>query len=357
VIRAELIQRRRDFTLDVAFESAGPVLGVFGHSGSGKTTLLHALAGLTRSERARVHVKGEVLSERPGGVSLAPERRGLALVPQEPLLFPHLSIRENLTFARGAAREFAGEHGAKVLDVLRLRDLLDREPETLSGGEKQRVSLGRAWLSRPRMLLLDKPAASLDADLAREVVALLMHAKRELDVPMVFVTHRPSELIALADDCIVLEAGRIVAQGAPLEVLSKPKALGLARLVGIDNLMELAVVRHDAEAGLTLLDLGGGAELATPLCEVRAGATTSVGLYAEDIILCRELPGATSARNNLAGVVVAVDPIGHEVLVTLSVGRIELQARVTPGAARELGLEVGQPAFALIKTTACHHLH
>lgn len=357
MIRAELTQRRRDFTLEVEFESAGPVLGVFGHSGSGKTTLLHALAGLGHTERARVRVGDVVLGDRPGGRSLPPEKRGLALVPQEPLLFPHLSIRENLTFAPGADEAFAGEHGEKVLEVLHLRPLLDRDPDTLSGGEKQRVSLGRAWLSRPRMLLLDEPAASLDADLAREVLALLLHAKRELEVPMVFVTHRPSELISLADDCIVLEAGRIVAQGAPLEVLSRPKALGLARLVGIDNLMELAVVRHDADAGLTLLDLGGGAELCTPLCEVPPGTTTSIGLYAEDLILCRELPGATSARNNLAGVVVGVDPIGHEVLVTLSVGDVELQARVTPGAARELGLAVGQPAFALVKTTACHHLH
>ncbi len=356
MIRARIQQRWRGFELDVEFESSGPVLGIFGRSGSGKTTLLHALAGLSKPTHCDVIVAGEILSQRPGGVWVAPERRGLAIVPQDALLFPHLSTRGNLTYAPGAAAELEGERGAKVLDVLRLRPLLDRATANLSGGERQRVALGRAWLSKPRMLLLDEPVSALDAELAREVLALLLEAKRELDVPMLFVTHQAPELIALADDCLVLDAGRIVAQGTPLDVLKRPRASGVAKLVGVDNLLRLTVLRHDEPGGVTMLELGAGQELASPLCSASEGTALDIGVHADDILLCTTAPSATSARNVLHGCIEATDVIGHEVLISIRVGRETLRVRVTPGAVRELGLAAGCDVYALIKTTACHHL-
>jgi molybdate transport system ATP-binding protein len=271
-------------------------------------------------------------------------------------LFPHLSIRANLVYAPGAAAELAGPWGQKVLDVLRLGPLLEREPGNLSGGERQRVALGRAWLSKPRLLLLDEPLSGLDGELAREVLVLLFEAKRSLGVPMVFVTHRASELIALADDCLVLDEGRVVAQGPPLDVLSRPQATGPAPLIGVDNLLRLEVLRHDEASGVTLLDLGGGQELASPLCAANPGESLVVGVRAEDILLCRAAPSATSARNVLEGRIDATDAIGHEVLISMRVGSQRLRVRVTPGALRELDLRVGCAVFALLKTTACHHL-
>lgn len=357
MIRARILLRLRRFTLDVEFASGGPVLGVFGPSGSGKTTLLHSLAGLIGAERASVAAGGTTLAERPGGVWTPPEKRGLALVPQDPLLFPHLSTRSNLAYAPGSKGELNGPRGRRILDVLRLWPLLERNPRTLSGGERQRVALGRALLSRPRMLLLDEPVSSLDAELAREVLALLLEAKRELSVPMLFVTHRAAEILALADDCLILENGGVAAQGPPLSVLSRPRAIGIAKLVGVDNLLRLEVKRHDEEGGVTMLDLGSGLDLASPLCTASVGEPVDVGIYAEDIILCRHAPEATSARNSLPGRILSADRIGHEVLVTLEVGRRTLRVRVTKGAATEFGLNAGQQVFALIKTTACHHLN
>jgi molybdate transport system ATP-binding protein len=356
MIKAHIEQRLRGFSLDVDFESSGPVLGIFGRSGSGKTTLLHALAGLSKPSRCAVEVAGEELSRRPGGVWVPPERRGLAIVPQDPLLFPHLTTRGNLTFAPGAQEQLESSRGQKVLDCLRLRPLLERDPATLSGGERQRVALGRAWLSKPRLLLLDEPVSALDAELGREVLALLLEAKRELGVPMLFVTHQVSELIALADDCLVLDEGRVVAQGAPLDVLARPRAVGIAKLVGVDNLLRLSVLRHDEDGGVTMLDLGEGQALASPLCALPQGAAIDIGVQAEDILLCTSAPSATSARNVLHGRITATDAIGHEVLISMLVGCETLRVRVTPGAVRELGLIEGQEVFALIKTTACHHL-
>lgn len=348
--------RFRGFAFDLDLASEGPVLGVFGASGSGKTTLLHMLAGLLRPQEARIVVGDRVLAERPRGAWLRPERRGLALVTQDPLLFPHRSVRGNLTFAPGAELRLAAPAGERIVQVLRLAPLLERGVEHLSGGERQRVALGRALLADPRLLLLDEPTSALDAELARDVLGLLLQVKQELAVPMVFVTHRAAELLALADDCVVLEAGRVAAQGPPVEVLKRPRALGVARLLGVDNLLRLPVLRHDEAGGVTLLRLGPEVSLAAPLCDAEPGKHVDVGFYADEVLLCLEPPAGLSARNALPCEVCSLDVVGHEVLVGLSIGQARLHARLTPAAVGELGLVVGMPAVAVVKTAAVHAL-
>jgi len=344
------------FALELELATEGPVLGVFGASGSGKSTLLHALAGLLRPDEARIAIAGRVLCQRPGGVFVPPERRRTALVTQDPLLFPHRSVRGNLAFAPGAGARLEGEGGRRILEVLRIGGLLERGVASLSGGERQRVALGRALLAAPELLLLDEPTSALDTELSRDVLALLLQVKRELGVPMVFVTHRAPELLALADDAIVLEAGRAVARGLPVQVLTRPRALGVASLVGVDNLLRLPVLGHDEPGGITRLDLGSGLELAAPLCAAPPGAPVDVGFYADEVMLCHEAPSGLSARNALPCEVRAVEAVGHEVLVTVRAGGTALCARITPAAARELRLRAGARAVALVKTAAIHLL-
>ncbi|MEZ5333248.1 MAG: molybdenum ABC transporter ATP-binding protein [Thermoanaerobaculia bacterium] len=355
-LEARVHQIFRDLTLDLDVATNGPVLGVFGASGSGKTTFVHAVAGLLEPRAGRIAVEGRLLGERPGGRWLRPERRGLALVTQDPLLFPHRSVRGNLVFAPGAGERLAREEGRRIVDVLRLAPLLDRRVDGLSGGERQRVALGRALLAGPRLLLLDEPTSALDAELSRDVLGLLLRVKEELAVPMVFVTHRAPELLAIADDCIVLQAGRVVAHGAPVEVLRRPSALGIAQLVGVDNLLRLPVVEHDAEGGVTRLGLGGGLFLAAPYREAPAGTDLDVGVYADDILLFLHRPTGLSARNVLPGRIRTLDPVGREVLVALDVADSVLRIRITPAAATELELAVGREVWAVVKTAAVHHL-
>ncbi|MBK8208321.1 MAG: molybdenum ABC transporter ATP-binding protein [Planctomycetes bacterium] len=355
MLEARICHSLRGFTLDVKLESHGPVLGVFGPSGCGKTTLLHCIAGLIKPREARIDVRTRTVCNRPGGTWVAPERRKCALVTQEPLLFPHISVRGNLAYAPGARDELESDGGWKIVEVLRLKPLLERKPGGLSGGEKQRVALGRALLSKPELLLLDEPTSSLDAELARDVLSLLLRVKHDLKVPMVFVTHKAPELLALADDCAVLEQGQVVAHGAPVEVLRKPRAIGVANLVGVDNLLRLRVVRHDEPGGVTVLDLGG-VELAAPLCDIEPTRHASIGIYADEIMLCLEKPAGLSARNALACTVTQVDEVGSEVLVRVRAGTNELLARITPAAAAELGLAKDARAVAVIKTSACHLL-
>jgi molybdate transport system ATP-binding protein len=243
-----------------------------------------------------------------------------------------------------------------VVEVLRIAPLLKRGVQNLSGGERQRVALARALLSDPQLLLLDEPTSALDTELSREVLSLLLQVKQELGMPMIFVTHRGSELLALADDCAILEAGRLAAQGAPVRVLSRPRALGVANLVGVDNLLRLPVIGHDEAGGVTLLGLGPGVSLAAPLCEVEPGRSVDVGFYADEILICLEPPAGLSARNALACEVSALDGVGHEMLATLRVGERALRARLTPAAVRELGLREGLRAFAVVKTASIHLL-
>jgi molybdate transport system ATP-binding protein len=356
MLEVRVRHRFRSFALDLELTTAGPVLGVFGASGSGKTTLLHAIAGLLRPQEGRIAVRGREVCARPGGTWLPPERRRLALVTQDPLLFPNRTVRGNLTFAPGAAERLEGAAGERVLEVLRIAPLLGRGVANLSGGERQRVALGRALLADPQLLLLDEPTSALDAELSRDVLGLLLQVKRELDVPMVFVTHRAAELLALADDCAVLEAGRVVAQGSPIEVLKRPRDLGVANLTGVDNLLRLPVLRHDEEGGVTFLEIGPELSLAAPLCEAAPGSRVDVGFHADEILLCLETPAGLSARNALPCQVRSLDVVGHDVLIGLRVGEATLRARLTPAAARELGLAEGTRAVAVVKTASIHLL-
>jgi molybdate transport system ATP-binding protein len=355
-LEARVEHRFRGFALDVTLASDGPVLGVFGASGSGKTTLLLALAGLLRPQRAEIALGGRTLARRPGGVHVAPEARRIGLMLQDALLFPHRTVRGNLGYAPGARSRIDTGEGHRIVEILRIGPLLDRSVANLSGGERQRVALGRALLAGPELLLLDEPTSSLDTALARDVLALLVELKRALRTRMVYVTHRAAEIVALADDCVVLDGGRAIAQGAPLEVLRRPRALAIATLTDVDNLLQLPVARHDEAGGVTLLALGDELTLAVPLSEAAPGDALRIGFRADEVMLCLERPAGLSARNALPGIVRSVDAVGTEVLVGLGVGPVTILVRVTPAAARELALAPGRTAFAVIKTTSIHPL-
>lgn len=211
------------FNLAANAELHGRVTAFFGPSGAGKTTLLEIVAGLRRPQWGRLELDGRVLMNRAQGVFVPPERRRLGYVPQEGALFPHLGVRQNLLY--GCPPEGTAAHAltlAQVAEFLEIDGLLDRPSvQGLSGGERQRVALGRALLSAPEMLLLDEPLAGLDEALKERVLPYLIRIRDELRIPMLLVTHAPAEVVALCDDALVFERGRIVAQGAPAELFER----------------------------------------------------------------------------------------------------------------------------------------
>lgn len=203
-----------DFALEVSAELTAPATGLFGASGAGKTTLLDLVAGLRRAPSAFIQLGDQVLTDTVRRVEVPPRHRRIGYIPQDGALFPHLPVRGNLLYGHreGAPPAFSLEHVARVLE---LSPLLDRRIAGLSGGERQRVALGRALLSAPRYLLLDEPLAGLDAPLRERILPYLRTVRDEFSVPMLYVSHQPEEIVALCDDVLVLERGRVIGRGAP----------------------------------------------------------------------------------------------------------------------------------------------
>jgi molybdate transport system ATP-binding protein len=201
--------RQGTFTLDVAFESDARVLALFGPSGSGKTTVLNVIAGLVQPQFARVSVAGKVLTDTRVNTTVAPHRRRIGYVFQESRLFPHLTVRQNLLYGRWFTPR-AERYGNldEVVALLGLSPLLARNPHNLSGGEKQRVAIGRALLASPHLLLMDEPLSSLDAARKAETLPYIERLRDELRIPIVYVSHNLDEVERLAEDVIRLDAGR-----------------------------------------------------------------------------------------------------------------------------------------------------
>jgi molybdate transport system ATP-binding protein len=202
-----------DFTLEVDVELTAPVTALFGASGAGKTSLLDLIAGLRRAPSAKIVLGERTLTDTDAGVFVATHQRAIGYVPQDLALFPHLSVRRNLLYGH-APNEAASEASlARVLGTLEISELLERMPASLSGGEKQRVALGRALLASPRLLLLDEPLASLDRPLKARLLPYLRRIREEFRIPLVYVTHDREEVAGLCDEVVVLRAGKVLAQG------------------------------------------------------------------------------------------------------------------------------------------------
>jgi molybdate transport system ATP-binding protein len=208
-----------EFNLEMDLELDSRSAAVFGPSGAGKTTLLEVLAGLKRPNQGRILVDGTTFSNQATGEFLPPRHRRIGYVPQDLALFPHISVRRNLLFGQAPSHDgdnlYSLEH---VCDLLEIKTLLRRSVRELSGGEQRRVALGRALLSRPKLLLLDEPLGGLDAPLQQRIIPCLLAMREEFKIPMIYVTHQPSEVMALCEQVILLERGQVLRQGSPREV-------------------------------------------------------------------------------------------------------------------------------------------
>ena len=363
-LEVEILHRQGAFTLDVQFRAAGGVTALFGNSGSGKTTLVGAIGGLIRPSRARIAVDGTVLADTAAGVSVPRHRRRIGIVFQEGRLFPHLTVRQNLLFGRfftprrhrredrdgsGGGMAFEG-----VVDLLGIAPLLARRPAGLSGGEKQRVAIGRALLAHPRLLLMDEPLASLDEARKAEILPVLERLRDEAGLPIVYVSHALDEVVRLATDVVVLDAGRVAAAGPAREVLGG--RLGTAALRDDREggaVLDGRIAGHDARFGLTALATPAG-ELAVPGLDRPVGAAVRAFVRARDVVLCLTRPEGISALNVLPGTVAEVGAgQGAWMEVRLRCGAgADLLARVTRRSVDELGLVPGRPIFAVIKSVS-----
>jgi molybdate transport system ATP-binding protein len=343
------------FDLDLAFSAPTPgVTALFGPSGSGKSTVLAAVSGLLRPREGRVALDGgPPLLDTARGVSVPSEKRRCGVVFQDARLFPHLSVERNLRY--GLRRAPPGADGPsldEVVALLGIGHLLRRRPLGLSGGETQRVALGRALLSRPRLLLMDEPLASLDAARRAEVLPFLARLRDAAGLPILYVTHAMGEVDALADTLVVLEAGRVVASGPVETVAARTDLPQLSLRRDAGALLSCAVLAHDPARGLTRLGFPGG-ELTVPLRPEPPGARVRVRARARDVAVATEAPRGISTHNVLACRLEGVAEAGdHEVFLRLAVGPTPLLSRVTRDTPGRLGLSPGMALWALVKSVA-----
>ena len=347
---------RDGFMLDVGFDAPQTgVTALFGPSGCGKTSVLATVAGLLRPQQGRVAIGGTVVLDTARGIALPPERRRCAVVFQDARLFPNLSVETNLRYGlRRAPRDAPGPDFDEVVALLGIAPLLGRRPAGLSGGERQRVALGRALLARPRLLLMDEPLASLDAARRAEVLPFLARLRDAARLPILYVTHALEEVDALADHLVLMDHGRVVADG-PVAALAARTDLPLAARRDAGVLLD-CTVGAATQDGLARLDFAGGA-LVTTLHPGPPGTRLRVRMRARDIAVAIEEPRGISTQNILRGTLAGIEPAGEgqEVFLRLAIGPSVLLARITRDSVRRLGLRPGMELWALVKAVTFDH--
>jgi molybdate transport system ATP-binding protein len=353
MIEVDVHKRQGAFVVEAAFRSdRAAVTVLYGRSGAGKTSIVNMVAGLSRPDRGVVRLDGEPLFDSAQGIDLPPERRRVGYIFQDGRLFPHLSVRRNLSYGMNLlpVSERLIDFD-QVIDLLGISGLLSRKPATLSGGEKQRVAIGRALLTSPRLLLMDEPLASLDQARKSEVIPFIGKLPTALSIPILYVTHSIDEVVHLADDIVLLNCGRSVAVGKLQEVIGRPEFQEVVGRQEAFSVVSMVVQAHEPSAGLTVLQ-GQNALLRVPLMVRAVGEPIRVRVRARDVALALSPPENISVQNILGGRIEGVDAIDAALVdVRLNVG-FPLLARVTVKARDDLKLRVDQKVFALIKSVA-----
>lgn len=354
VLRVDVQLEREPFVLRTYFESSADAVAVFGPSGAGKSTLLALIAGLIRPDNGRIEVNGQVLVDVARRIWVAPHRRRVGVVFQDALLFPHLSVAQNLRYGQVASKQAVSvgqDEFGPMVELLGIEHLLDRRPATLSGGEKQRVAIGRALLARPQLLLLDEPLASLDYPRRQEIMPYLNRVKRELGIPLVYVSHGLDEVVRLADDVVLMRAGEVQAQGAPQDLLV-PIGYGDDDL-SVVSVLEAVISRYDPSDAITELDHPAG-RISLPGKIGRVGDRHRILVRATDVAIAVSRPREISHRTLLRGRITHCH-LNQGPLVRLDislVGHGRLAALITRRAMNELGVDRGDDIFALAKSSA-----
>jgi molybdate transport system ATP-binding protein len=347
-----LQKEQGNFQIDLAFQSDGAmVTALFGRSGSGKTSVINMVAGLVRPDAGRVAVDDRLLFDSRQGIDLPPSKRRIGYVFQDARLFPHYTVRGNLVY--GMERTPVSERCIRfdsVVEVLGIAPLLDRRPGKLSGGEKQRVAIGRALLTSPRLLLMDEPLASLDGVRKTELLSFIARLPGQFAVPILYVSHSIDEVLRLADHLILLDGGRTRDSGSVEEVMSRPGFAAVSGGQDLASVVNASVLLHDPAHGATHLTFAGGV-MRVPLLEAEPGRRLRVRIEAGDVMLALSEPTGLSVQNIFPARIVSLRHDGAQVDVGLDLG-CALVAQISAQACADLRLEIGMPLYALIKSAA-----
>src|ERR1700722_7258441 len=343
------------FALEAAFDASAGFTMILGPSGGGKTTLLNCIAGFARPDAGRITLGERVLFDSDEHIDIPVARRRLGYVFQNLALFPHLTVAQNVQY--GIAKLSAEERQARMIAMLesfRIVHLVARKPGEISGGERQRVALARSLVTNPEAMMLDEPLTALDNSTKSKILDDLRAWNASHEIPILYVTHSSEEAFALGERVVVLEDGRILAQGMPQYVLTTPRHETIAQVVGFENVFDATVKSIAETQGTMLCQLDGSAtRLEVPLGHAEIGARVRIAIRAGDIIIASDQPHNLSARNSFQGRVQSIRREGVKVVVVIEAGTI-FEVHLTPAAIDKLQIEAGKQIWLVIKTYSCN---
>ena len=340
-----------DFRLKTKFDADIGITAIFGSSGAGKSTLVNLIAGLMKPKSGQIKIFNEVVFDSKQKINVPVHKRGIGFVFQDSRLFPHMKVEANLKYSNRFGRRGRLSSFSEIVDILDLGQILQRFPGNLSGGEKQRVAIGRALLSNPKILILDEPLTGLDEGLRSEVIPYLEFLRDHSKLPILYISHSQSEVARLSDKIVVLENGNILKHGETLQILSSFRVAKKLGLRDLSSFIEASVSKH-ASDGITELDFSGS-KLFLPQIDVPVGSKIYLRVLAKDVTLAIKKPEKISALNIIKG---EVDEIvlgnGPGALISIKVGGHKLVTRITQRSLTAMNLKLGQTCFAFLKTVS-----
>jgi molybdate transport system ATP-binding protein len=354
-LKARILKSFPGGGLDLVFEIGTGFTILFGTSGAGKTTLLDCLAGLREPEDGEITVSGETWFAPAGKTNVPVARRRVGYLFQDLALVPHLNVRQNVEYGLAAfPPPERRRRSEQILESFRVLDLAKRKPREISGGEGQRVALARALAADPRLLLLDEPLAALDAATKAKILDDLRAWNEAHQIPILYVTHSREEVFALGERVLVLDGGKLEAQGTPHEVMSIPYRETAAQLAAFENVFAATVVAvHEDRGTMTCRLEGSQVELETPLVRAAKGAEVRVGVRAGDILLANVPPVGLSARNVIPGTIRSIERRDVMMIAKVDCG-VEVEVHLTLAAKDTLQLTPGLKVWLVVKTYSCH---
>ncbi len=352
-ITVAITHRLGNFALDASFEAKGPLTAIFGASGSGKSSVVNVIAGLVRPQTARIVIGDEVLTDTARGIATPAHRRRIGYVFQDARLFPHLSVRQNLSFGRWfapVAQRYTDFD--QIIGLLDIATLLERKPGQLSGGERQRVAIGRALLVSPRLLLMDEPLSSLDAARKAEIIPYIERLRDELRIPIIYVSHSVAEVARLASDIVVMANGRVIAAGPAQDIMQRLDLVPAEERDEGGAILDMDFISYDSGFNMSLLRSAVG-EIHVQGRAGDIGKTIRVRIRARDVMIATEQPKNISALNILRGQVSHLDGVsGASVNVGIDCTGTIVNARITRQSSAALKLKPGLPVHAVIKAVS-----
>jgi molybdate transport system ATP-binding protein len=340
-------------TIDVRVKASGGITVLFGSSGAGKTSILRAIAGIVTPDHGRITLGDTVYFDSAAGVNLPVQRRKVGYVFQNYALFPHLTAEQNILYGASAKTPaFARERFRELSSMLGIEKATARYPQELSGGEQQRVALARALATDPKVMLLDEPLSAVDVATRSRLLEEISAIQTRSGIPFLYVTHNYSEAVRLGSTMVVIDEGKVVQEGPPMEIFTAPRTEPVARVVGTENVFVGQILRHNPEDGITAIGIDS-CRVEVPYNGLAIGSQITLGVRSEDIIVSRVHVTQTSARNVLPGVIRHITREIDKVELVVFCG-ISLKVRVTQATVRQLNLQEGAEVYLLIKAMALH---